>query len=150
MVSRNLMAVVILFGFLGVLALSMAGSDAGADAAGAPQAGSEACTSANDAAMCEATRQQIADWHAKAMKGDYQAQRNVSFCMSTTCDKAVRFDPDGGCAWRQVITLSRHASMDSSDASNQRLYCGHRYVTSSAQANAIAKQIMGEISRGER
>jgi hypothetical protein len=59
-----------------------------------------------------------------ALSGAYDAQRNVSFCLSTGCDQAIREDHALGCAWRIVIAGSSHPETGEGDEADRRRFCG--------------------------
>ncbi|MES9422031.1 hypothetical protein ABEQ27_12220, partial [Cutibacterium acnes] len=58
-----------------------------------------------------------------AMKGDYQAQRNLAFSYASP-EKGERSDPIASCAWYLVILQSGSSKVGSADAGNVRTYCG--------------------------
>lgn len=55
-----------------------------------------------------------------AYEGIYTAQRNVAFCLTYGCDRAVITKRTLGCAWRIVILASGSPFVDSSDVENLR------------------------------
>jgi hypothetical protein len=55
-----------------------------------------------------------------AYEGVYTAQRNVAFCLTYGCDRAVFIKRTLGCAWRIVILASGSPLVDSSDVENLR------------------------------
>ncbi len=82
----------------------------------------------------------------KAMAGDYQAQRNVSYWLTGGNNGALPLNPILGCAWRLVILKSGSPSVDASDVSNKQFYCDKRLDSDSrkaaeAQAEKLLKQI---------
>jgi hypothetical protein len=80
------------------------------------------CHDARTLETCEVTRRGFpADW-ALANKGDYQAQRNVAYCLSNGCDGAIVIDKTAGCAWRMVI-LASDAVVDQTDVMNYTAEC---------------------------
>ncbi len=56
-----------------------------------------------------------------AYRGDYQAQRNLAFCLITGCQGAVTVDKALGCAWRTVILAAATSEVDATDTSNLQL-----------------------------
>lgn len=83
-----------------------------------------------------------------AIKGNYQGQRNVAFCLSTGCGwTEMRKNPVLGCAWRIVIAKSGHLSADSTDASNLKLYCGAEFLDDNGRvmADAQARTILMKL-----
>jgi len=85
---------------------------------------------------CSYTKQVWSEEYAKATAGDYGAQRNVSFCLSTGCDGAIRINKILGCAWRFVILESGHLSADTTDTTNLKFFCGPENVDKAGQATA--------------
>lgn len=89
--------------------------------------------------------------YEKATRGDYQGQRNVSFCLSTGCtefyNQSIRPNPILGCAWRYVILESGHLSVDDTDTQNLKVFCGPQYLdkaglsAAEAQANRLLKML---------
>ena len=77
----------------------------------------------------------------KALQGDYQAQRNVAYCLFTGCHGAVRKHPATACAWRIVLLGSAHFRADSGDVSNWRNECGRldrlTWQTAAGQASRL-------------
>jgi|GEM_PF-2671543 len=53
-----------------------------------------------------------------AYEGDYQAQRNVAYCLISGCQGAVIVDKALGCAWRTVILAAATSEVDATDTSN--------------------------------
>jgi hypothetical protein len=53
-----------------------------------------------------------------AYKGLYQAQRNMAYCMLSTCHGVLFENKNLGCAWRIVILASGDPEVDDSDSSN--------------------------------
>lgn len=89
-----------------------------------PDAPVALCLSAADKEFCEFTRQKFIKEWPQAWAGDYQAQRNTAFCLSTSCDTAVNLKPILGCAWYKVIMASGNIKVDQTDAGNVKVYCG--------------------------
>jgi hypothetical protein len=98
---------------------------------------------------CLMTRQAWAENYANAITGQYEGQRNVSFCMSTGCEGAIKINKILGCAWRVVILESGHLSADSSDTANLQYYCGREHIdqTEQAAARAQARTLMQMIRK---
>lgn len=74
----------------------------------------------------------------KAMQKDYQAQRNLAFCLGTAdefCNGIVVPKPIEACAWRMIIIGSGNRQVDQSDVSNYRRDC---YSNISAQERSVA------------
>jgi hypothetical protein len=81
------------------------------------------CESASDVPACKYALQTFRKDYPKALKKDYQAQRNVAFCLSTGCDGAVYKNPIQGCAWRMIILGSGKKQVDESDTGSYGIYC---------------------------
>jgi len=78
----------------------------------------------------------------QALAGDYQAQRNLAFYLSTGAEGHVT-NPVVACAWRIVVTS--HAKADESDVSNKTSDCERKLNPqqireAKAQANALLKK----------
>lgn len=80
------------------------------------------CT-ADDRYDCNSNQKQLKSEFPRAMKGDYSAQRNVSYCLSSGCGGAVDIDKTLGCAWRIVILAGGSANITSADQSNFHHFC---------------------------
>lgn len=63
----------------------------------------------DDDAACIAASQEIEPQLRPARRGDYQAMRNIAFCMWDGCDGAVEIDRKGSCAWRRRIARLKRA-----------------------------------------
>lgn len=88
-----------------------------------------------------------------AYKKDYGDQRNLAYCLSTSCKGAIIPNETMGCAWRMVILASGSADLDDSDQMNFQQYCmrtldGAKLATAKAQAaNLFQIVYRREISR---
>lgn len=103
------------------------------------------CPESGDQSTCLATQKSmLADW-PKAWEGDYQAQRNVAFCLSDGCNGAIRVDAIQGCAWRLVILNAGHEEVDQTDTANADLYCGRLTPTERSAATTKAEQISNPV-----
>jgi hypothetical protein len=106
---------------------------------------SPSCPTGPDAALCEQNRGEFLKEHPQAMRGDYQSQRNVAFCMITGCDGAVRVNTITGCAWRMVIVASGSMKVDRSDTSHiescRKRLSGDEWVAASAQAQTLSSKM---------
>jgi hypothetical protein len=109
------------------------------------------CEAAPDRPLCENSLKQFKAWFPKALKGDYQGQRNVAFCLMTGCDEAVRQDWISGCAWRMVLKAARDRRYDAGDRMNFDLDCGAKRVDTSERADAarIAQDLFKRIYKRE-
>src|SRR2546421_868971 len=81
----------------------------------------------------------------QALAGDYQAQRNLAYYLSTGAEGHPT-NPVTACAWRIVILKSGHAKADASDTSNKTFDCERKLNPqqlreAEAQANALLKKI---------
>lgn len=97
------------------------------------------CSQSSNAAGCKDTRATWTTNFDDAIGGKYQAQRNVSYCLSTGCDGAIRIDATLGCAWRQIAIETGHRQGDDSDASSLKQYCGRAYVDEVGERAADAE-----------
>lgn len=84
----------------------------------------------------------------KAMKGDYQAQRNLAYTLATGSGSASSQNPILGCAWYKLIILSGSEKVNDGDIGNVRVYCGsltaEQQVVANNQAKKLAKKIYGD------
>ena len=83
-----------------------------------------------------------------ALKGDYEAQRNVSYMHHQTHSWIVRNEVQG-CAWRMVIMVSRPADAAYDDATMYRVQCGELDATDLADAEAVAQLIYARVHGSE-
>ena len=83
------------------------------------------------------------------MSGDYQAQRNVAFCLATGCGKAAIVDRVRGCAMRHVIIGAAHPEADASDAANLVQDCGSLSTEDRMKARQVSRSLFKEIYRRE-
>jgi hypothetical protein len=63
----------------------------------------QSCEVAVDKNWCRHGLQSMQKELPGARQGNYQAMRNVAWCMVDGCEGAVRRDRAGGCAWRRAI-----------------------------------------------
>lgn len=104
----------------------------------------QGCIVTSDEAMCKANVAEFrSDWK-KAHRGDYQAQRNVAFCLARGCDGAVGVDPVHACAWRIVIMAS-NGPVDGGDAANLRNECGSLPAPWKIDATNLANSLFKRI-----
>lgn len=80
-------------------------------------------TCASDDISCRSTQKQLKAEFPRAMKGDYAAQRNISYCLTSGCSGAVDIDKTLGCAWRIVILAGGSTKITSADQSNFHHFC---------------------------
>lgn len=91
----------------------------------------------------------MADYEAlekAALSGDYQAQRNLAYTLSTGIPNDIIL----GCAWRIVIIESGSTQVDQSDTGNKTAYCGKLSEDELAAAQAQAKTLQGMISKNQK
>ena len=68
-------------------------------------------------------KQYLKEFEAKAIKGDYQAQRNLAWLYSTSTDPFIS-NKLLGCAWYKLILLSGSPKVGDGDIGNVKVYCG--------------------------
>lgn len=95
--------------------------------------------------ICEFSKKRFKAEYPKALKADYQSQRNVAWCLSHGCDDAVQKNTMLGCAWRLVIMGSGSTRVDSTDRDNFRLECGQLDKDERGAARAQAQTLMRRI-----
>jgi len=81
----------------------------------------------------------------QALAGNYQAQRNLGFLLSSGY-QGYPANPVMGCAWHMVILKSGHPEVNDSDRSNKKLECEQKLSPqqlreAEAEANALLKRI---------
>lgn len=81
----------------------------------------------------------------QALAGDYQAQRNLAYYLSTGAEGHAQ-DTVRACAWRIVILKSGHAQADASDAGNKTFDCDRKLIAqqlrdAEAQAASLLKRV---------
>ncbi|CDZ61411.1 Hypothetical protein NGAL_HAMBI2605_14910 [Neorhizobium galegae bv. orientalis] len=110
------------------------------------------CETSKDPGHCKFTRATWQKEYDNAITGVYQGQRNVSFCLSTGCNDAIRQNKILGCAWRIVIIETGHLKADSTDTANLNYYCGREQVdeTGRRAANAQARTMMKNLGVAQR
>lgn len=109
------------------------------------------CATSDDPGWCSDAKTLWEKDYNGAIHGDYQGQRNVSFCLSTGCEplyhKSLRTNPVLACAWRFVILRSGHLQADVTDTTNAEHFCGPEYIddlgrrTAEAQASRMLKML---------
>jgi len=97
------------------------------------------CETSKDPGHCTFTRTTWQKEYANAISGAYQGQRNVSFCLSTGCNDAIRQNKILGCAWRIVIIETGHLQADSTDTANLMYFCGREHVDEAGRHAAYAQ-----------
>ena len=74
------------------------------------------CSSSSEA--CETTQAETIASAKFAYRGDYQAQRNLAYCLNYGCNGAIVIDKTLSCAWRIVIVAAATAEVDVTDTGN--------------------------------
>ncbi len=82
--------------------------------------------------------------YASAMRGNYQAQRNLAYGYSAAPYPGQQINPILACAWRIVILESGDELIDGGDVSNYKVDCNLDDASQSA-AQAQASQILNKI-----
>lgn len=96
--------------------------------------------------LCETTRAlfEARDW-PKAWQGDYEAQRNVAFCLGNGCDGAVLIDQTSSCAWRGALIEMNKLEATDMDAASLEQECGVLSEVQKRIAIAKAQDIVSRI-----
>ena len=89
-------------------------------------------------------KQQIQEFEAKALKGDYQAQRNTAYMYSTSKDPFTS-NKLLGCAWYKLILLSGSSQVGDGDIGNVQTYCGRLSPEQQAVTDQQALRLYREI-----
>lgn len=105
------------------------------------------CEGASDVKWCNVQLAQFRKWFPLALRGDYQGQRNVAYCLSDGCDGAVMKKPITSCAWRIVIVGSGSPKVDQIDTNNLKNACGRLDETERQAAAAQAATLLAKIPR---
>lgn len=80
-----------------------------------------------------------------AMRGNYQAQRNIAFGYTSNPYPGQDINPMLGCAWRIVIIYSGNEKVDETDIGNHRVYCDRLERTQRIAAEAQAGLLLSKI-----
>lgn len=91
----------------------------------------------------------MADYEAlekAALAGEYQAQRNLAYTLST----GIPHDVILGCAWRIVIVDSGSPQVDQSDTGNKTFYCGKLSADEFRAAQSQAKNLQDMIGKNQK
>lgn len=86
---------------------------------------------------------------AAAMKGDYQAQRNLAYGYVALPYPGQQKNPLLGCAWYQLIVHSGSDRIDEGDIGNARVYCNRLKPDEREAATAQARQLFKRVYRKE-
>lgn len=90
------------------------------------------CAASGNKAFCLQSAKQFRDEFPRALKGEYDAQRNVAYCLTTGCDDAVKVNKPIGCAWRAVILSSGSRKVDRADTTAFDSVCRGKLTASEA------------------
>lgn len=92
-----------------------------------------------------ATQKTFDELRGLALRGDYQAQRDLAYGYSNSPYPGQSLNPILACAWRTVIILSGSERVDLSDVSNHKMYCGSLDQTARAASEAQAVELLKRI-----
>lgn len=83
-----------------------------------------------------------------AMKGNYQAQRNLAFgYVGGFPYKEQDVNPILGCAWYKVILLSGSEKINQTDIGNRQVYCDKLPASEQAVAERQAQVLLGKLCK---
>lgn len=100
-------------------------------------------TNAADAPSKPSGLSKFEEMKKAALSGDYQAQRNLAYTLST----GIPHNAILGCAWRIVIVKSGSPQVDQSDTGNKTFFCEKKLNSDElAAAEAQAKKLRAKIS----
>ena len=77
-----------------------------------------------------------------AWRGDYQAARNVAYCLSTGCSGSVQQNRIQGCAWRLAISQSGLPDVNDMDVMSLKTECRQIDDSERLAAQAAAARIL--------
>ncbi|QQQ17784.1 hypothetical protein JIP62_10610 [Brevundimonas vitis] len=103
-----------------------------------------ACPDPDIGRTCEFDHVKSPEYLADALKGDYQAQRNISYAHTSGVSWIVA-RPVQGCGWRMVIMVSRPAGATYDDAGMYRIQCGDLSPADLEQSKRLAQIIYRQI-----
>lgn len=84
--------------------------------------------------------------HDLAMKGNYQAQRNLAYgYVGGYPFKGQDVNPILGCAWYKYILLSGNEKVNQTDTGNEQVYCGRLSAQEQAAAENQMKTLRGKL-----
>ena len=112
--------------------------------AGLPNPPLSSCALATDTPLCRYEQLKFVRQWRSAHEGDYQAQRNVAYCLGSKCD-GVQQNKVQGCAWRAIIIDAADPAMSDGDVSNLNVDCGSLDPAGRAAADTQAARIKGLI-----
>lgn len=81
----------------------------------------------------------------QAMRGNYQAQRNLAYGYSSYPYAGQETNPILACAWRIVIIKSGNEKVNQTDVGNHEVSCGRLDETARAAAEAQAVALLKKI-----
>lgn len=84
---------------------------------------------------------------AAALRGDYQAQRNIAFGYGSQPYAGQPKNPLLACAWRHVILHSGSQRVDQTDVNNFEVTCGSLDVNQRAAAVAQGRALFDRVYR---
>lgn len=119
-------------------------ASASATVAEPAQPNAKPCPTPDPNRACLADTHDLAADFAKAMKGDYAAQRNTAYAFSGE-SPYVDADAAQGCAWRMVIMVSAPTDSTFDDAGMYRIQCGDLSPDKLRTARKIAETIHQRI-----
>lgn len=90
-----------------------------------------------------ATRARLSTYHERAIKGDYQAMRNIAYTWSTDAAREQSDAAVVGCAWYAQIMQVHMTKANAGDADNRELYCS-RLSKDDLQAAATLSNTLGQ------
>lgn len=107
------------------------------------------CNNAINQELCSFSEKEFRADYKKAYKKNYQAQRNVAYCLIGGCNGAVVENKPFGCAWRAVIIASGSPRVDETDRFNYEAVCkatlmGAERTQFKAQAKEIFHKVYGK------
>jgi hypothetical protein len=94
-----------------------------------------------EATLSPKVRQRLASYRPEAMKGDYQAMRNIGLVWATDAAQEQPMARIVGCAWFMAILDVHKQKADASDAGNKRTHCSQLNDTQLAEANGVTQRI---------
>ena len=103
-----------------------------------------ACPNPDPMQACAYDRAKAPGELEAALKGDYEAQRNISYLHHQSQAWTVRNEVQG-CAWRMVVMVSRPADAAYDDATMYRVQCAELNPSDQAAAKAVASLIYERI-----
>lgn len=103
------------------------------------------CSGVSDS--CERDQAEILVNAKFSYRGDYQAQRNLAYCLNTGCSNAIIMNKPLSCAWRIIILAAASHEVDDSDTSNLE-FCLEKLspierATATSRSAAIFKTVYG-------